>query len=227
MNKVLIVMVSNRDLQPQTEACVRELRERGMAYALSNAGSDVAQARNFSLSRACEMLREHPEWDTVFMLDDDMVCKVEDVAELLKQTRERQQPCSCIYMTEDQRLAGGLWLQGGRFDDGTFKWQMGLGALMIPRAALLELEASSASYEQTDAGVLTEFTWTEAEGGEWIGEDYRLCRRLGGVRLLPLEAGHVKRVALWPHPKSLDTVRKLLTYTGPHPMPEDDGGADG
>jgi hypothetical protein len=224
MNKVLIVMVSNRDMQPLTEESVRILRSGGMAFALSNAGSDVSQARNYSLSKACEMLREHPEWDLVFMMDDDIVVQPENVSELIEQTRRRQHACSMIYFSEDSKLCGGLWLKGGRFDDGTFKWRMGLGALMIPREQLLKLEADSESYETPSTGVLTEFTWSKAEAGEWVAEDYRLCQRLGGVHLLPLEAGHVKRVALWPHPKTLDTVRKFQTYTGPYPMPDDNAG---
>jgi len=53
------------------------------------------------------------------------------------------------------------------------------------------------------------FTWSGigqpslGEPLEWISEDYRLCMRLGGVHLLPIALGHVKKRVLYPSEQNI------------------------
>lgn len=67
---------------------------------------------------------------------------------------------------------------------------------------LLELESRSAPFEFMGRA-LRAFTWSGAERGEWISEDYRLSMNLGGVHLVPVGVGHVKKGSIGPNEETL------------------------
>lgn len=210
LGSVLIVMSTNREPKRDTKASLRTMREHGAALLMAEGHSDVTQARNHSLSMACDVLRGSPERDCVLMLDDDMVVPLEVALALVSEALSSGFACSAVYATAGGKIAGGRWRapSGGDWPDGLRKrWQMGLGCLAVPSRLLLELESRSESYEVPDR-VLTQFTWSKAERGSWVAEDYRLCRELGGVRVLPLGVGHIKEGGLWPDEETLAAIRE-------------------
>jgi hypothetical protein len=209
MKGVLLLISTNREMEIPTAQCVNEMRRAGAQLILEMGSSDVSQARNSALAAACDALRERPEFDVVLMLDDDIICKLETARELVAEARSSGLACSAAYATGDARLAGCRWPNpaGGAWPDGRVRWQVGLGCLAIPKALLLELEASSESYE-VRGRVLSMFTWSKAENGEWIAEDYRLSRQLGGVKLMPLGVGHWKKGEFFPDDETLEAIRE-------------------
>jgi hypothetical protein len=92
-------------------------------------------------------------------------------------------------------------------------WLVGLGCLAIPRAVLLELEERSEPFEFMGQ-IYRAFTWSGAEDGEWIAEDYRLSMNLGGIHLCPLGVGHIKKGSIWPDAETL----KELSNGSPHAL---------
>ncbi len=225
MKNVIVVMSSNRQPEGGAVRSLERLQKLGAGVVLESGSADVSQARNIALSKVCEALRAQPERDAVLMMDDDMEIPTEVAHVLVVQALKRQRAVSAVYATLDARNAGGPWPEsrgGGFFADGVRKWQMGLGCLVIPAKQLLELEATSESYEIRGLGVLTEFTWSEAEKGEWVAEDFRLCRRLGGVELVPVGVGHIKKVPLWPDDETINEVNKLHTQRDGEPRSAED-----
>ena len=208
MNGVILLISSNRQMAVPTATCVNEMRRAGAQLILEMGSSDVSQARNSALNAACKALHERPELDCVLMLDDDIICPLGVARELVGEARSSGVACSAAYATGDARLAGSRWFQDGKpWADGRVRWQVGLGCLAIPRALLLELEQKSESYE-VRGRVLTMFTWSKAENGEWVAEDYRLSRQLGGVNLMPLGVGHWKHGEYFPDDETLAAIRE-------------------
>ena len=194
MKNTIVVMSSNREMERQTAESLTELAKLGAIRLLESGSPDVAFSRCRALSWTCDQLREHPERDMVLMVDDDMVIAGETAQIVVEQSRRLQIPCSAAYTTVNamlaaERLPTGLWLAG-------------LGCLAIPRAVLLDLEQRSESFENSGV-VYSAFTWCGPENGKWIAEDFRLCRRLGGVKLLPVMVGHVKKWELWPDDEAM------------------------
>lgn len=201
MKKTLIVMSSNREPEKQTRESLQQLRQAGANMLEERGSSCVAFARNRALSLACEHLRAGTfgERDTVLMLDDDMEISVQVAQALVDASRKTGVATSGAYATITSRLAGTRW------KERPGRWQVGLGCLAVPQLLLLELEAASDSFEM-NAKAYTQFTWVGAENGVWVGEDYRLSMQLGGVHLLPLRVGHIKKVALEPDDETLRRI---------------------
>lgn len=200
MKSTLIVMSSKTgEPEQQTKETLQRLTRLG-AKMLKEVGSTcVSFARCRALSGACKVLRERPDLDVVLMLDDDMDVE-DDVAQaVVNAARASGVSSSAAYATSSAKLAGTRWeLMPGR-------WLVGLGCLAIPRSLLLEIEERSASFEHMGQ-MYSAFTWTGADGGTWVGEDFRLCQRLNGVHLLPLAAGHVKKAVLWVDDETLALI---------------------
>lgn len=199
MKKTLIVMSTNREMEKQTLATVNALGALGAARLMEVGSADVAFARCRALSFACERLREMPERDAVLMLDDDMEVPSDTAQAVVDHARKTGKASAAAYATINAKLAAARWKDG--------LWLVGLGCVAIPRALLLELEASSESFEMSGK-VYSAFTWCGAEGGAWVGEDFRLSMRLGGVQLLPLGVGHIKKGSLWPDDTTLEQIAK-------------------
>lgn len=202
MKNTIVLLSTNRAIERRTEACIETAQGAGAAYLPhTGAPADVACARNIGFSFACETLRSHTDRDVVLCVDDDMEFSLETAQELVDTARREGVGAGAVYATVARTVAAGP-MKGvpGRFE-------CGLGLLALPAHALLKLERESESFEMA-ARVYSEFTWCCAEDGLWIGEDYRLCRRLGGVLLLPLPAGHIKKQTLWPDAATLEAVRR-------------------
>jgi hypothetical protein len=193
MKQLLIVMASNRPLP--NEELFRSLASftaRGTSIIRRMGVTDVALARNISLTLAHNVLQQG-QHNMVLMLDDDMVFTDDHVIEVLKQAYESGRPTSACYV-----MAGGQLV--AKRKDG--KWLTGLGFLAIPAKVLLKLADSSETFrcpidEARDLNVI-KFTESRIVKGEWQGEDYTLCERLGGVNLARVGVGHMKQQVIMP-----------------------------
>lgn len=200
MKSVLLVYSSNRNLPPEFEASLLASIGAGVGVAKWEGASDVVFARNISLSKASEaLLNNLKRFDTLLMVDDDIVWSVEQAQALVDHTRKTGRPASGCYVMKDGRVAA-------HFDGNG--WQVGLGFLAIPSRLVLDMYASSRRFRDANGNPAREFTKSGVEGdnpeeGEWKGEDYWLTRRLGGVDLLPIAVGHIKPIVLYPSPNKL------------------------
>ncbi len=194
MKKTLIVISSSRGWARELQHSIVAMQTAGAGLLEEFGSSCVTFARCRALSMACDALREYPERDAVLMVDDDMQIPLAVAQQLVDEARQHAQPCSAIYATQSRTIAAEPRKDG--------LWMTGCGALAIPRAALLELERRSPSFEMRGKAY-TGFTSAGASGGRWMGEDFTLCANLGGVRLLPVAVGHVKPTPLWPDDETL------------------------
>lgn len=211
MKKTLIVMSSNREVEARTRASVDELCAAGAQLLLERGSACVSFARCRALSLACEALRgQCADRDTVLMVDDDMEIERETAQKVVDVARLTGVPTSAAYATIVSRLAGTAW----KAKPG--KWLVGLGCLAIPVPALLELEGKCDSFEMHNKAY-SAFTWAGAERGEWVPEDYRLCMNLGGVHLMPLGVGHIKKWRIEPDAETLQRIAEL--NAGSHTVP--------
>lgn len=199
MNRTLLLISTNREPEPETKQTIAEFHRHGVKILIEQGSADVAFARNRALSFACEQLRSFEEIDTVLMMDDDMAVYLETGQQLITRSRELGRAVSGVYATKTSKLAGCPW------PDHPGLWLVGLGCVAIPRKLLLELEAESESFEG-GGRFMSEFTWTCAENGGWVAEDFRLSMRLGGVHMEPVALGHVKKGVLWPDD---DTLKRI------------------
>lgn len=225
MKRTIVLLSHNRPIQDKTRECINALTRAGGAFLVQSGCADVALARSFALTSACNTLRQlneqnarrmppaniHPSaealWkpppprDTVLMVDDDMVFTVDQAQELVTHARATGIAASAIYATTLATVAATRLPALG-----PDRWLTGLGLLAIPSQLLLELERDSESftlYDQTH----TAFTWSRAEGGAWMSEDYTLCKRLGGVHLLPIGVGHLKTFPIYPDEETIASIR--------------------
>ncbi len=201
MKSTIVLMSSNREVAELTKKLVTQMQRAGAFFLKENGSSDVTLARNRALSMCCETLRNFPERDVVLMLDDDMVMDLDVAQQLVSAARSTGEPTSGAYATATSMLAGCRWKKTPS------RWLVGLGCLALPSARLLELEQRSESFKISDR-MYSEFTWSSAEEGEWFSEDYRLSMNLGGVVLLPVAVGHVKKGTIWPDDVTLERIAK-------------------
>lgn len=232
MKKTILVISHNRPIQDGTREALAVLTRAGAPLVTQRGCADVALARCMALSAACDTIRnlntqvkeswqnfhshthglgcgenqtacpERPtrtEFDVVLMIDDDMLFTLEQAAELVTHARETGVPASAMYATTEGRLAAGKL-------PGMERWYTGLGLLAIPAALLLKLEADSPSFPLKN-GVFTAFTSSSCHDGKWFSEDFELCRRLGGVHLLPMAVGHLKTIPIYPDETTVALVR--------------------
>lgn len=187
MKDILIVVSTNRGINRQTEECINAVVER--AEILKQMGtSDVALARNIALTLACRALRQHKNLETVLMVDDDMTFDKDDAYRVVKMCKEQDVPVAGAFITQRGALAAKPFSKT--------RWQTGLAFIAIPRGLILALDDKSKIVNVPEPTSV--FTWSGEQDGEWVPEDYRLCRRLGGVKILPVSIGHLKMTALYP-----------------------------
>lgn len=208
MKNTIIVMSSNREIEAATKKTLQNLTDQGAMVLLETGSADVAYARCRALSWACEKLREYPQRDVILMLDDDMDVPAETAQALVDHARELGRACSAVYATLTARVAAARWA------DHPGLWLVGLGCVAIPRALLLDLEERSESFDM-NGRVYSAFTWTGPENGNWVGEDFRLSKNLGGVDLCPLAVGHIKKGALWPDEETLAQLARSAHEAAP------------
>jgi hypothetical protein len=202
MKGTLIVMSSNREMEPETRASLQVLRRAGAGFLLQAGVPDVAMARCQALSFACEALRgDAADRSVVLMLDDDMEVDLDAAQAVVTQARIRKCATAAAYATKMTTLAGTRW----KDSPTPGRWLVGLGCVAIPSRLLLHLEKLSESFE-IQGKVYSAFTWCGPEKGTWVAEDYRLSMRLGGVHLLPIAVGHVKKATLLPDDETLQRI---------------------
>lgn len=204
MNKTILVTSHARPIHEATITSIRPLCARGAMFLTQRNATDVALARNLALSGVCAALDEDPTRDVVLMVDDDMVFFEEAAAALVEHARSTGVAASGMYATTMGTLAATrLQTPAGERQ----LWVTGLGLLAIPAALLLRLRGESEPFmflEKKNYG----FTWSAAGGGNYWSEDYTLCRRLGGVHLLPIPIGHMKMIDLWPDEETVAHIRE-------------------
>lgn len=196
MQNVLVLTSSNRLMEHQTTVAIQDLINRGAGHIEQRETGDVSLARNLALTMAARALQNGPH-EAVLMIDDDMVFSHEHARALVEHALLRDVAASACYVLSDGRLAA-THLSGDR-------WLTGLGFLCIPRSQLLSLVARSTPFRahRLSEDWTIEFTRSCADliiDGEphWDPEDYRFTRSLGGVELLPIAVGHVKKRVLLP-----------------------------
>ncbi len=220
MRSTIVVCSYNRPIQAQTQSVIDAMTRHGAAYVPQTGSADVALARCYALTGACDALRvlnkmvqeaaaagraKRPDYDTVLMVDDDMLFELDQAQELINYTRKNAVPASALYATITGGIAampmpGKVTLPG---EKGL--WLAGLGLLAIPAWMLLRLEAESETFV-TLQGTKRAFTSSTCRDGRWYSEDFELCHRLGGVHLLPIAIGHLKTIPIYPDD---ETVRKV------------------
>lgn len=203
MRQTLIVMSAyTGEMEPETRESLLKLRRAGAGFMMQSGVPDVAVARCQALSFACEALRgEAADRDVVLMMDDDMEVDVDAAETVVAQARLRKCATAAAYATKMSTLAGTRWKEGPT----PGRWLVGLGCVAIPKKLLFELEEESESFE-IRGKAYSAFTWCGPEKGTWIAEDYRLSMRLGGVVLLPVAAGHIKKTTLLPDDDTLARI---------------------
>jgi hypothetical protein len=205
MKKTVLLMSSNREMEKPTRESVKRLTALGAVFMLETGSACVGFARSRALSLACEQLRgAWSDRDVVLMLDDDMEFDSETAQLVVDKARELGRPTAAAYATITRKLAAARWKNG--------LWVVGLGCVAIPVPLLLELENKSESFEM-NGKVYSAFTWSAPEHGEWLTEDYRLSQRLGGVHLMPLAVGHIKKGSIWPDDETLEKIGKFEVPT--------------
>jgi len=205
MKNTLIVMSSNREPEKQTRDALAELSSLGALVLIETGSADVTFARCRALTWACDVLRRHPERDTVLMLDGDMEVPAHVAQALVDTAREHGRACSAAYATLTSTVAASRW------EGHPGLWLVGLGCLAIPRALLLELESRAEVFSIRDMSYRA-FTWCGPDRGSWIPEDYRLSINLGGALLCPLSVGHIKKGSIWPDENTLDQLEQEFPY---------------
>lgn len=208
MKNTLLVYSSNRLVETETAHAVAALVAAGAGVVEQRDTADVGLARNFALTMALRVLAAGAH-DVALMVDDDMIFSVEQARALVEHARATGRPCSAAYVVNDGRLAahhvgGGLW------------WT-GLGMLAIPALALEAVANTLPRFWEHEQEWI-EFTYSKSEPDtdkpgrrKWVPEDYRLCANLGGVALLPLCVGHIKKRALFPNAETLPAfIEKVI-----------------
>lgn len=228
MRSTIVVCSYNRPIQEQTRAVIAALTSSGAAYIPQTGSADVTLARNWALTGACVGLRKlnstlaearktsqagkgtRADFDTILMVDDDMLFEVDQAQELINYTRAHAVAASALYATMNGGVAG---IPIATPIGETQRWLTGLGLLAIPSWALLKLEEASERFQTLD-GTKVAFTSSICRGGKWFSEDFELCHRLGGVHLLPIAVGHLKTIPIYPDDETVRRVREGL------PLPE-------
>jgi hypothetical protein len=222
LRNVVMAIATNRPIPKATQDCVQAVIADGAILHTIEGSSDVAFARNIQLSLLVHTFQADATRDVALLVDDDMVFSLDQARRLCAYAKLKPAVCSGIYATAIGELAAST--QWSPFPD---KWLTGLGFFAIPRAALLALADNSPAF-QWRGQTLWQFTQSslhifgvDMNEPRWIGEDYWLCVRFGGVDLLPLAIGHLKQIPLYPDEETVRRVREgePLQLGGVHGAP--------
>lgn len=206
MKNVLLVVATNRAMDSRTQSSLNAVRMAGAAQLITEGSSDVAIARNISLSMAVRTMEMHPDRDVALLVDDDMVFSVDQAAALCTYVAEKGVPASAVYSTAIGEIAASSSLS-----PTPGKWLTGFGFLGVPRAVLFALAERVPKFKWKNGEELYCFTDSalhELHDGvtRWIGEDYWFCYQLGGIDLLPIDVGHLKTVPLFASEETLQAI---------------------
>jgi hypothetical protein len=203
VKNTLIVYSTNRLIERETYISLLPLLAQGAGIIEQHGSPDVSYARIVALNLVMRRIRKEPgKFDTVLMIDDDMVFPTGTVESIVTASRKLGKPVSGCYVGAHGRICAAPYADTGLY-------LTGLGCLAIPAGMMFDLEAESASFMADDGIKLRQFTWSGvghvvADGvREWIAEDFRLCMQLGGVHVLPIALGHVKKRILYPSDENM------------------------
>jgi hypothetical protein len=195
MKNCLIVCSSNRLMEHETFCILMMLVANGIAYTEHYGTTDIALTRNMALTKALR-IAEASKKDVIVMIDDDIYFSPKQLQELVSFVREHNKPAAGGYVLADGKI-------GAQLIEETGQWLTGLGFLGIPVSHLQEVAKRCRKFRPTiqSTDVFIEFCRSgpkdDGEGGlVWEYEDFSLTEMLGGVTLLPLAVGHVKKRVL-------------------------------
>jgi hypothetical protein len=212
MKKTIVLCTTNRNIHEQTRQCLYALIRAGAGYMETNGCADVTLARNIALSAVYEATREplvREKRDMLLMVDDDMIFDVATAQAVVDSARATGVAASAMYATTAATLAAcRLTLVLADGDPGYEQlWMTGLGLIAIPLSRLEELAVRSPRFKFGAEKEYVAFTSSTCENGAWFSEDFTLCKELGGVHLLPVCAGHMKTIPLWPDETTVHRIR--------------------
>ena len=233
MKNTVIVCSTNRHVQDNTMRGLETLQRAGGQLIWGLGSPDVAFARNIALTAALRYSVTRNKQaaapdpgsvaiqrgdaaprpnavDTILMVDDDMEFTLDQANELVAYSREHQVGAAAMYATLGGTLAATRLYTPL---NTTQRWLVGLGFLALPLKQVQEVAARSEHFEALGQ-VHVEFCWTAAYDGIWCAEDYSLCRRFGGVHLLPMAVGHLKTVPCYPDEETIRRVRENQRLPG-------------
>lgn len=202
MQKVIVVYSSNRSIEREFYCTLLLLAKMGAHVIEQHGAPDLGFARCAALTLVLNtVLADRAQYDTVLMLDDDMVVTPDVILDLVEHARKTGRPASACYVLANGHIAG---------EPHPLGFVTGLGCIAIPTARLLELASAipAVRFSTKSGAMIRAFTFSGIgpDETEWMGEDYRLCLRLGGVDLLPLAAGHIKKRVLLPTPEAMHAI---------------------
>jgi hypothetical protein len=201
---LVVVLVSNRPIDPDAYGCITRLRSPIVAQRDC---ADIALGRNLALSGVCDLARVN-KFDCALLVDDDMVFTVDDVKLLTEHAMASGVATSACYVgASGEHLMAAPW-------EG--RWITGLGLVAIPMPLLLEVHTKAPHFtnKMLPGRDIAAFCSSGIIDGVWYSEDFQLCMRLGGVDLLPeVCVGHIKKRILKPTTEQvqdfLDTLLKV------------------
>lgn len=204
MKDVLIVVSTNRGIDRLTEECINPVLLERAEMVKQMGTSDVALARNYALTDACRVLRQYKNLETVLMIDDDMTFTKEQAYEIVDTAKLKNKAVAGTFITQSGVLAAKPLTNKS--------WVCGLAFIAFPAKLLLAIQDKSRIVTIGTKDPITVFTWSGEDEGQWVSEDYRLCRRLGGIELLPIPIGHLKKIPLIIE-DDRDTLQSFLDKT--------------
>lgn len=201
-SRAFIVCTSHRGASQETQA---SMQAAGVPFFTLTGVSDTALARNMAFATALNRAKETGR-DVIIFCDDDMTFQAPGLAALVDVATATGEAVSALYLLANGKAAARCvepceeWTKA--------RWWTGLGLLVVPVEKLETMAARSEKITGHD-GVpdFWAFTWSGPDSGRWMSEDYRFCKRLGGVILAPVASGHVKPVPLIPDAVSLEQVK--------------------
>lgn len=206
MQKTLILLVTHRGICDETTEAIERLKCPSVVKILGC--PDQSKARSMGIDQALAGSEGTPI-DTILLLDDDMVFDAISVQMIVSQSRRTGEACSGVYMTKEGKLCARPLLQLVITPGSPTRWLTGLGCLAVPRARLerikVRLPSTAGITHWCQSGKHPEYP------GEWFPNDFWCCANLGGVLLLPVPFGHVKRMPIWPDER---TLREVMRYHG-------------
>lgn len=202
---VRVVVVSHRGPCAAVARRLLEYQQLGADVLIPSEGlADLSRARNLALTEAIAGPR-----DQLLLLDDDIVLETQDAVSLCV----GEGPVSAVYVSAGGKLAAA------RMPGSKGLWLTGLGALSVSVQRLRTLAEQLGHCQDVAGQRFVPFCTSgplldTPDGPVWLADDYSLCWRLGGVRLRPVCARHVKHMMLAPSDSEFVRSQEERGYHG-------------
>lgn len=168
------------------ETLKRGLQDYALSWFITEGVADLCLARNVTLSRALKA-----KTDIILWVDDDMVFEAETVLSIVEMAFASRGPVAARYVARDGSPAHAV-IQGVNV--------AGMGLMAVPCSRVPTANGHFVYNGNEECLVWfwgEAFTDWQSDSPIWLGEDYRHCAMMGGVKLMG-RAGHRKEVILWP-----------------------------